>query len=176
MEIITLIIIGLSLSIDAFTLSLAYGLLSVSKRKIILTSLTVGVFHFIMPIIGYSLGNAIENYIKIDSKLILIIVLSLILIEMIKSINETEKETNLSFINILSFAFLVSLDSLTLGLGLNYITNNIFLASTIFMTLSSTFTYLGFTLGKCITKNIGKYAKILGILIILIVIVYLICK
>ena len=64
MEIITLIIIGLSLSIDAFTLSLAYGLLSVSKRKIILTSLTVGVFHFIMPITGYSLGNAIENYIK----------------------------------------------------------------------------------------------------------------
>ena len=75
--------------------------------------------------------------------------------------SETEKEINLSFINILSFAFLVSLDSLTLGLGLNYITNNIFLASTIFMTLSSTFTYLGFTLGKCITKNIGKYRSII---------------
>lgn len=36
MEIITLIIIGLSLSIDAFSLSLAYGLLNIPKKTIYL--------------------------------------------------------------------------------------------------------------------------------------------
>lgn len=176
MEIITLILIGLSLSIDAFTLSLAYGLLNISKRKILITSLIVGMFHFIMPFLGNSLSKILGKLIDIDFKFVLIIVLVLILIETIKSLKEEKEEYNLNFINIIIFAFLVSFDSFTVGLGLNYITNNIFLGMIIFSILSFSFTYTGFILGKYLSEKTGYLAKIIGIIILMITIVYLLCK
>lgn len=176
MEIITLIIIGLSLSIDAFSLSLAYGLLNIPKKTIISTSITVGIFHFIMPILGMLLGNIITDTLNLDSKYILLTILILILIEMIKSLKEENKEHELNIINMLIFAFLVSFDSFTLGIGIKYITSNIFLASTIFMILSSLFTFLGFILGKYLTKKATYKIKLIGIILLLVVILYFLCK
>lgn len=176
MEIITLIIIGLSLSIDAFSLSLAYGLLNIPKKTIISTSITVGIFHFIMPILGMLLGNIITDTLNLDSKYILLTILILILIEMIKSLKEENKEHELNIINMLIFAFLVSFDSFTLGIGIKYITSNIFLASTIFMILSSLFTFLGFILGKYLTKKATYKIKLIGIILLLGVILYFLCK
>lgn len=176
MEIITLIIIGLSLSIDAFSLSLAYGLLNIPKKTIISTSITVGIFHFIMPILGMLLGNIITDTLNLDSKYILLTILILILIEMIKSLKEENKEHELNIINMLIFAFLVSFDSFTLGIGIKYITSNIFFASIIFMILSSLFTFLGFILGKYLTKKATYKIKLIGIILLLVVIMYFLCK
>lgn len=176
MEIITLIIIGLSLSIDAFSLSLAYGLLNIPKKTIISTSITVGIFHFIMPILGMLLGNIITDTLNLDSKYILLTILILILIEMIKSLKEENKEHELNIINMLIFAFLVSFDSFTLGIGIKYITSNIFFASIIFMILSSLFTFLGFILGKYLTKKATYKIKLIGIILLLGVILYFLCK
>lgn len=176
MEIFKIITLGITLSLDAFSLSLAYGLLKVRKKETILTSLTVGIFHFIMPLLGNKIDLIINNYVNINSKILLIFVLSFILIETIKSIKEETKEYSLNIINIIIFSFLVSLDSFSIGLGLNYITNKILLSSIIFMILSSIFTFLGFNLGKYINKKTKTYSKIISIIILITFIVYLICK
>ena len=176
MQILTLISIGLSLSIDAFTLSMAYGLLKVPKKQIILTSLSVGIFHFLMPLIGFDINTKLDKYIDINEKLILTIILILILIEMIKSFNEEKEFHEFKLITILSFSLLVSIDAFTLGLGLEYITNNICLASLIFMSLSSIFTFLGFNLGKYTRTKFEKYSKLISIIVLLLITVYIICK
>ena len=49
MEIILLVIIAVTLSMDAFSLSLAYGTIGLDKKNIILLSCIVGIYHFIMP-------------------------------------------------------------------------------------------------------------------------------
>ena len=119
MEIISLILIGLSLSMDAFTLSLTYGLLSVPKRRVLLVSLSVGIFHFIMPLLGMQIGNVINMIVHTNFKIILILVLIIILIESIKSLKEeTDKEYDLNLINIIIFSILVSFDSFSVGIGL----------------------------------------------------------
>lgn len=176
MQILTLISIGLSLSIDAFTLSMAYGLLKVPKKQIILTSLSVGIFHFLMPLIGFDINTKLDKYIDINEKLILTIILILILIEMIKSFNEEKEYREFKLTTILSFSLLVSIDAFTLGLGLEYITNNICLASLIFMSLSSIFTFLGFNLGKYTRTKFEKYSKLISIIVLLLITVYIICK
>ncbi len=176
MEIITIILLGISLSLDAFTLSLAYGLLNIPKKNIILTSISVGIFHFIMTTLGHNLGDLINKIVKINSKYVLILVLIIILIEMIKSLNEEFEEHNLNLINIIIFSLLVSFDSFSLGIGLIYITNKIILSAIIFTFLSATFTFLGFLLGKYLNKSIGKKVKIIGIILIFILLMYFICK
>lgn len=176
MQIISLILIGLSLSIDAFTLSMAYGLLKIPKNQILLTSISVGLFHFIMPLLGYKTNNLINNYIQINEKLVLIIILILIIIETIKSYNETKEYHSFKLINILTFSFLVSIDSFTLGIALNYITSHKCLASFIFMIISSSLTFIGFNLGKYARTKFEKKSKLLSIIILLLIIVYIICK
>lgn len=176
LQIISLILIGLSLSIDAFTLSMAYGLLKIPKNQIILTSISVGIFHYIMPLLGYKTNKIINKYIQIDEKLVLIIILILIIIEMIKSYNEHKEYHEFKLISIISFSFLVSIDSFTLGLALNYITTNKCLASLIFMILSSSLTFLGFNLGKYARTKFEKHSKLLSIIILSLITVYIICK
>ncbi len=176
MELISLIIIGLSLSIDAFSLSLAYGLININKRTIITTSITVGLFHFFMPLLGMLLGNIIYKYLNINNKYILIIILIFIMIEMIKSLKDEQEEHNLDFINIIIFSLLVSIDSFSLGIGLKYITNNIFLGSIVFSILSATFTFLGFILGKYLTSKDTYRIKLVGIFLLLLTIIYFMCK
>ena len=65
-SIITSIIVAVGLSMDAFSLSILYGTLGLSIRKIILLSVVVGVFHFFMPIIGNLFGSLITKYISVN--------------------------------------------------------------------------------------------------------------
>jgi hypothetical protein len=68
MEILSLILIGIGLSMDAFSLALCYGVLNLEKAKIRLLSLIVGSFHFFMPLFGMLLGNILEHYIMLDMR------------------------------------------------------------------------------------------------------------
>lgn len=176
LEQLTIILIAISLSIDAFTLSVAYGLLNIKKKKIIITSITVGIFHFFMPLIGLIIGNFITNKYMLDSKFILIVTLIIILIEMIKSYNEEIIEKDLSLIETITFSFLVSIDSLLIGAGITYITSNIILSCIYFSIFSFLFTLGGFLLGKYITQKSKQNAKIISIIIIFTLIIYFLCK
>ena len=49
MNLILVLVIALSLSMDAFSLSLAYGTLSLTKKELNTISVTVGIYHFLMP-------------------------------------------------------------------------------------------------------------------------------
>ena len=70
MEIILLVIIAVTLSMDAFSLSLAYGTIGLDKKNIILLSCIVGIYHFIMPQIGNLFGILILKIIKmLDEKI-----------------------------------------------------------------------------------------------------------
>ncbi len=176
MEHITIILIAISLSIDAFTLSVAYGLLNIKKEKIILTSLLVSLFHFFMPLIGIMFGKLLINTFSLNSKGVLIITLSIILVEMIKSNNKEFKEKNMNFLESLTFAFLVSIDSFLIGTGLNYFTSKVIISSIYFSISSFIFTMIGFFLGKFITNKLKKTAKIISIIILFTLIIYFLCK
>ena len=59
----TVLLIGISLSMDAFSLALVYGMAGLSSEEKILLSIIVGLYHFIMPLIGLNFGLIIS---KID--------------------------------------------------------------------------------------------------------------
>ena len=163
MEILILLTIAVSLSMDAFSLSLAYGTLSLSKKQMFELSFIVGIYHFFMPIIGMFLGKLILNIIHVKPDVVIFIVLLFIGIQMIiESFKEEEKIQIMSKLELLLFSFAVSVDSFSVGIGLNTITNNYLLASTFFSISAFIFTYLGLVLGKKISEIIGKVATLLG--------------
>lgn len=46
---------------DAFSLALIYGTQGITKKHKILLSLIVGIYHFIMPLIGVAIGTVITK-------------------------------------------------------------------------------------------------------------------
>ena len=93
---------------------------------------------------------------------------------MIRSINEEEKQINMNILGMITFAFLVSLDSFTVGMGLYYIIETPIYASIVFATISTTFTLFGFILGKYVSSKFEKISKYIGIFILIILLIYFI--
>lgn len=170
MPIIIIFIVAISLSMDAFSLSLAYGTLNFSKRDIITISLTVGIFHFFMPLLGYKIGNIILSLMVINPNILTGIIFIFLGIEMLFSVKKEEvlKEINSIYSRIL-FAFTVSIDSFLVGISINSISNNIYLCGIIFLLFSFFFTYIGLNFGKKAYSKYGGKSIIIGgsILIIL---------
>lgn len=163
MELLLVITIAVSLSMDAFSLSLAYGTLGIPKKQIYLLSLIVGCFHFFMPLIGMFIGIGILDILKINPDFIVCAVLSVIGIQMIvESFKEQESLKVMKTIELFLFAFAVSLDSFSVGLTLTNISENYLFSALMFALCSGLFTLFGLNLGNKIKKSVGKLSTIVG--------------
>lgn len=148
---------------DAFALSLSYGIKNVSIKNVIITALTVGLFHFFMPLLGSFIGTPLFEYTIIKPRFVLFLVFLLLSIDMFTQFfEEKPKIRELNIIGTLFFALSVSFDSLSVGLGLKYIYDNISIALLSFCIISAIFTTLGFFLGKKLSEKIGKYSFLAG--------------
>lgn len=160
---------------DAFSLALIYGMSNLNSKDKIILSLIVGIYHFIMPLIGLEFGFLISkiNFISID--IIASIILVYIGIDLIISNYKEEDKLLISLVGFLMFGLSVSIDSLSVGIGLKALTNNYFLSAITFSITSFIFTYLGLILGNILGKKVGTYSKTIGgiILIIIAIIIFL---
>lgn len=160
---------------DAFSLALLYGTQGISSKNKKILSIIVGVYHFIMPLIGLLIGKAITNNLIINTNILVGAILSIISVEMlISSFKKSEEKLLITFPGFLIFGLSVSIDSLTTGIGLPGITNNYIISSIIFSITSFLFTYLGLNIGNKLKIKYGKVSTIIGGIILLILgIVYI---
>ena len=174
-DFVTCILIGISLSMDAFSLALIYGTYGFSTKNQIIISFIVGIFHFFMPLFGLYFGNLLMHSFYFNANLVVGIIFFIIGLEMILSIHKEEKVSILSsFFGYIFFGFTVSIDSFTTGIGLFIITNHYYMVVTIFMLCSSFFTFLGFFLGDKLNQCFGKYATFLGgVIMIVLAVMYI---
>ena len=166
--IILIFLIAVSLSMDAFFLSIAYGALNPEKKKIYLLSMIVGLYHFFMPILGILFGGLV----RINNDYIVAIIFLIIGINMILEVFKEKELKPLSLIYMLLFGLSVSIDSFTIGVGLSKLMNFTILCPITFSIVSLIFTYIGLILGKKINELIGNIAIVLGGLTIIILGVY----
>lgn len=162
---VELLLIGISLSIDAFSLAVSLGLNNKTNINGILYSSIVGLFHFFMPILGFLLRTFINYIIILPNKLIF----SIVIVFIIFGILLEKKNTNI-YINPLVFAFSVSLDSFTIGISIS--NKKILIASVIFSITSFLFTNLGFKIAKKIKSKFDSNLKLVSIIILLVILVY----
>lgn len=157
-------LVAVSLSMDAFSLSLAYGTLGICKREKYVLSITTGVFHFFMPIFGFLFGNFLMKFINIDTNLIVSIILSFIGIEMVITSFGKKEVKNITGFGYLLFAFAVSIDSFSVGITLSSL-----LGPILFSLSSFIFTFLGLSLGGKIENYFGKVSTIVGGLTLIVI-------
>ena len=166
---VELFLVGISLSIDAFSLALSLGLNGNLYKKSKLYSVVVGIFHFFMPIFGFILRTFINKVVEIPNKEIFIIVILFIILGII-----FDKSNKKTIINPFVFGFSVSIDSFSIGITLNK--SIVIISSIMFSLLSAGFTYIGFKIAKKMQNKFEKNSKFLSILILLTILIYNILK
>ena len=175
MIILIVFLIAFCLSLDAFSLATIYGFNRYNVKQELMISFIVGIFHFIMPILGNQVGSYILNIIPIKLNIIVSLIFILIGINMVFETQENQGSRLSSFFEMFVFSFAVSIDSFGTGVGFKLITNHTIVASAIFMFISANLTYIGLKFGKKIGSKIGKIANLFGgIILIILGIIYLI--
>lgn len=168
-QLLSIILIGIALSMDTFSLSLSIGTFNVSNKKALKLSIIVGIMHFFMPLIGMILGDKLIELFELKCDFLLGIILMFVAVNMfIDILKHEEEEFNLTFLGMILFSFGVSLDSFSVGLGIRAIVDNIYLAMSIFAICSTLFTFSGVFVGRYANKFLGTYANIIGVIILFI--------
>lgn len=169
-QILVVILISISLSMDAFSLSLIYGTSIIKKTTKIYLSISVGIFHFFMPLLGYKFGSIIESNIPISLNIIASILLMILGLEMLlDKTKEDDKLKKLNILEIILFSFSVSIDSFMTGIGIKSLYENIYIVSLTFSLTSLIFTFIGLNIGNVLNKKYGSLAtKVGGITLIII--------
>ena len=93
---IEIILIAISLATDACTVSMCKGMTnnSLKIKKSLLVGLYFGSFQFMMPILGYLLGNNFQKYIISISNVLSFIILVIIGIKMIRESKDNHEYNN----------------------------------------------------------------------------------
>ena len=77
---------------DAFSLALIYGTQGINKKDKIILSLIVGIYHFIMPLLGYLFGKIILKYIPIETNILVGFIFIILSIQMFISLKKEEHQ------------------------------------------------------------------------------------
>lgn len=155
-------LMAVSLSMDAFSLALAYGTLGMSKKEKILLSLIVGIYHFFMPLLGIFIGKIILSLFSFNTDIVVAFILMFIGIQMVISSFKNEEIHSLKLGDFFLFGLAVSIDSFSLGITLPNMGVSVIFSVITFALVSGLFTFIGLFLGNKIEKLLGKIATIIG--------------
>lgn len=123
MDYLFLFLIAISLSLDAFSVSICDGMIMElnGKRKAAIAA-TFGIFQGIMPVIGYFVGKLFIDYIKpydgILAFALLLIIGAKMIIDAIRNRKESCRMTKFSVSTILLQGLATSIDALAVGVSL----------------------------------------------------------
>ena len=168
MQIISLILLSLSLAMDAFSVSLCKGLKL--KKQLLKSALIIGLFfgafQALMPVIGWLLGRRIIEYIDKFDHFIAFGILAFIggkmIFDAIKGENDkTSDKLNIKELVILSVA--TSIDALAVGFTFSFDSSvNIALYASIIGGITFAVCFGGVFLGSVFGTKFGKPASIIG--------------
>lgn len=171
MGIIELLLLAISLSMDAFAVSLCKGL-SMQKASLkvgIICGGWFGFFQAIMPLIGFFLGSLFADSIEAFDHWVAFGLLTLIGINMLKEAFEKEeeccgcREADLSAKAMLPLAVATSIDALAVGIGLAMSGGvNIWLAVGLIGVVTCAFCVAGVKIGSLFGARFEKKAQVLG--------------
>ena len=169
-----MILLALGMSMDAFAVSIGKGLAlkRATVRDAAIIGIWFGVFHGVMPFIGYALGESVYEHIRMFDHWIIFGVLAYIAVSLIRDALSGEEHTvdrETSPKSMLPLSFAVSLDALAGGLAFSAQRIDITLGAVNLGILAGLLSFAGVYLGNRIGSKYGKISSIAGAAILLVI-------
>lgn len=166
LSLIELFLIGISLSMDAFAVSICKGLSvgAIKPKHMALAGIWFGGFQALMPLIGYLLGSTFEQYITSIDHWVAFILLGIIGFNMIKESREDDEEQNASFAfkAMLVLAIATSIDALAVGITFAFLYVDIITAISIIGFTTFAFSAAGIKIGSVFGAKYKSKAEFFG--------------
>lgn len=186
--IIQIILLGIALSMDAFAVSVTYGLVyqDITKKRALFIGLVFGIMQGLMPLIGYwlvelvefivgnaagaSAGNIMALVVTWTAFVLLLFIGGKMLFEGIKGLNnkeENKEPKTFSIKEVLLFGIATSIDALGSGVALHSgLSNNgtVFIHVSIIICITFAISLVGVFLGSKIEKLFKGKTEITSII------------
>ena len=172
------IMIATGVAMDAFAVAMTNGLnyKKISRLSALEVAFMFGLFQGIMPLIGYFIGTftlkLFYNYMNIISFIILCILGIKTIYQSVKnkSYSDITQNEKLSLFIISAQAIATSIDALTVGITLTYLSIiEVLICVSLIMLITFVLSLFGITIGKKIGICLKTYAEIFGGLILIVI-------
>lgn len=169
-EVGSLLFMSIALGLDGFSVSLGIGLQNIRLKRIAIIGFTIGLFHAILPFIGIVIGQYLSLKVEYITSIAGGFILVAIGAYMVFSALQTKPYflVNPKGVKLLSVAFIVSIDSLPVGISLGLSGIKTLLIIFFFGVLTMMLSWLGMLVGKKTHSLLGIYSEMLGGIILFI--------
>ena len=175
MGLVELFLIAVGLSMDAFAVSVCKGLSerSLSAKHYYIIGAWFGGFQALMPLIGYLLGSAFEQYIISFDHWVAFVLLGLIGGNMIReafSKDEEDQDASFGFKTMLLLAIATSIDALAVGITFALLPDvNIFAAILLIGVTTFVLSAIGLKVGNVFGAKYKAKAEFVGGVILILI-------
>ena len=176
MTFLEILLIGIGLSMDAFSVSICKGLTTkrFSWRMALICGLWFGLFQALMPLVGYFLGAQFQHLIESVDHWIAFGLLFLIGANMIREAvwgdkEESESNSALDFKTMFLLAIATSIDALAVGVSFACIQVKIWSSVLVIGITTFLFSVLGVKIGNVFGSKYEKSAGIAGGIILILI-------
>lgn len=175
MDLVSILIIAVGLSMDSFAVSIVNGLMMPKLKffSAVYIALFLAFFQATMPVLGYWGGSLVENEIKSIDHWLAFILLGFIggkmIYEGIQSSDDLKikDDFKLSFAKLISQSIATSIDALAVGISFAFLEIEIFSAAFVIGVITFLFSMIGLRMGKSIgAKTRGRMEIIGGLFLI----------
>lgn len=176
MSAVSIFMIGIGLSMDAFAVSIAKGM-TMKKADLLRNALILawffGIFQAAMPLLGWWAGSYFQEFITSVDHWIAFGMLALIGANMIRESFHGEEDANndapLTLKTILLLAIATSIDALAVGISFAFLRVHIWSAIAIIGITTFVLSFLAVFIGNRLGDMLKKYAGILGGVILILI-------
>ncbi len=178
MGIISMILLGIGLAMDATAVAMSNGLndKNINKIKALIIALFFGIFQGVMPLIGYFAGSLFMEFISKITAILAFVLLGFIggkmLLEGLKKHDEEKESNSLTIKMLILQAIATSIDALTVGIifvdaQTSNPTQNAIIASSIIAITTFAISFVAVFVGKKFGTFLSNKAQIFGGLILI---------
>ncbi|HAE90230.1 MULTISPECIES: manganese efflux pump MntP family protein [Idiomarina] len=171
MSILSMFLIGLAMSTDAFAAAIGKGIAmrKPTVKQALKIGILFGVVEAITPMLGWLLGKAAAQIISEYDHWVALVLLSLLGLHMIKeglsSDDDQDSEvdpTQQPFIKLFLTSIATSIDAMAVGVGMAFLDVNILLVAVIIGCSTFAAVTVGVIIGRYAGHVIGRYAEVVG--------------
>lgn len=178
MGIFEIVAISISLSVDAFIVSIAQGMCM--KRQLMKKAFTLavffGVFQALMPLIGYFIGSSLAKYFESFDHWIAFMLLCGIGLKMIydgkkndNSIECSDEDEQTNYLKLILLAIATSIDALAIGFSFAFLKINIVSAILIIGMITFILCFIGVYLSRFFPIKFKDKANMLGGIVLILI-------
>jgi manganese efflux pump family protein len=172
-DILSIVLIAIGLSIDDFAISISYGINTTQHRKkyAITTASFFTVFQMLLPAIGYFVGISLSQALMGIGYWVAFGLLVFIGAKMIYESTKKKAvhEASLKLLSLLIISIVTSIDALMVGLSFAFIQTDIFLPVLLIGVVTFLLSFVGFFFGCSLGRIFGNRMKVVGGFVLIVI-------